>query len=56
MRCTAGRWYSCLGQLVNCVVTAMTWLLIGYNRLNVVLGNINDGAATLRKTSRILAR
>lgn len=43
MRRTAERWYSCSGRPADCVVTAMTWLLTGDDRPDLVLGGINDG-------------
>lgn len=43
MRRTAERWYSCSGRPADCVVTAMTWLLAGDGRPDLVLGGINDG-------------
>ena len=43
IRRTAERRYSCSGRPADCVVTAMTWLLTGDDRPDLVLGGINDG-------------
>lgn len=43
MQRTAERWYSCSGRPADCVITAVTWLLAGDERPDLVLGGINDG-------------